>query len=96
MLVVLATCNVVCCAQMTPQNVSGVASCETELASCQAVLDEVGSKKADDVVPFAAVTGTPSSASEGAQIVFCSTSPPIRLPCPARHRFAKHSRAALA
>ena len=93
MLVVLATCNVVCCAQMTPQNVSGVASCETELASCQAVL---GTKKADDVVPPAAVTGTPSSASEGAQIVFCSTPPPIRLPCPARHRFAKHSRAALA
>ena len=91
---VLATFGVVCHAQLTPQDASGVTSCETELASCQAVLDEVGFKKADDVVPLAAVTGTPSSASEGAQIG--STPPPIRLPCPAHHRFAKHSRAALA
>jgi hypothetical protein len=69
-LVVLATFGVVCHAQMTPQDASGVTSCETELASCQAVLDAVGTKKAEDVVPLATVTaetGTPSSASKGAR-----------------------------
>ncbi len=51
---VLATFGVVCRAQMTPQDASGVTSCETELASCQAVLDAVGAQKAEDVVPLAA------------------------------------------
>ncbi len=95
-LVVLATFGVVCHAQMTPQD-AYIASCEAELAKCQAVLGAVGTKKLKDVMPLSAVTaetGTPSSASEGAQIG--STPPPIRLPCPAHHRFAKHSRAALA
>jgi hypothetical protein len=82
MLVVLATFGVVCHAQLTPQDVSGVASCETELASCQAVLDDVGTKKADDVVPLAAVTGTPSSASEVAQIAFYPAADPPALPSP--------------
>ncbi len=67
---VLAMFGVVCRAQMTPQDdASGVTSCETELASCQAVLGAVGTKKAEDGVPLAAVTsetGTPSSASKGA------------------------------
>ena len=69
--VVLATFGVVCHAQMTPQDASGVTSCEAELASCQAVLGAVGTRKAEDVVPLAAVTaetGTPSSASEGARL----------------------------
>jgi hypothetical protein len=80
MLVVLATFGVVCHAQLTPQDdASGVSSCETELASCQAVLGAVGTKKAEDVVPLAAVTGTPSSASKGARLR-CSP-PPIRLVC---------------
>jgi len=79
---VLATFGVVCHAQMTPQDASGVTSCETELASCQAVLGAVGTKKAEDGVPLAAVTsetGTPSSASQGARLR-CSP-PPIRLAC---------------
>jgi hypothetical protein len=78
-LVVLATFGVVCHAQITPQDASGVTSCEAELASCQAVL---GAKKAEDVVPLSSVTaetGTPSSASKGARIAFYS--PPIRLAC---------------
>jgi hypothetical protein len=85
-LVVLATFGVVCHAQMTPEDASGVTSCETELASCQAVLSAVGAKKAEDVVPLAAAaaeTGkchcTPSSASRGARLR-CSP-PPIRLAC---------------
>jgi hypothetical protein len=81
-LVLLATLGVVCHAQLTPQNASGVPSCETELASCQAVLGAVGTKKAEDVVTLAAVTtetGTPSSASKGARLR-CSP-PPIRLAC---------------
>ena len=77
---VLAMFGVVCHAQMTPQDdASGVTSCETELASCQAVLSAVGTKKAEDGVPLAAVTaetGTPSSASRGARLR-CSP-PPIR------------------
>jgi hypothetical protein len=76
---VLATFGVVCHAQMTSQNASGVTSCETELASCRAVLGAVGTKKAEDGVPLAAVTaetGTPSSASTGARLR-CSP-PPIR------------------
>jgi hypothetical protein len=67
---------------MTPQNASGVPSCETELASCQAVLGAVGTKKAEDGVPLAAAaaeTGTPSSASTGARLR-CSP-PPIRPAC---------------
>ncbi len=67
---VLATFGVVCHTQTTPQDASGVTSCETELASCQAVLGAVGTKKAEDVVPLAtgtAETGTPSSASQGAR-----------------------------
>ena len=79
---VLATFGVVCHAQMTPQD-DRDASCEAELAKCQAVLGAVGAKKAEDAVHLAAVTaetGTPSSASEGAQIAF----------------YPKHSRAALA
>ena len=80
---VLATFGVVCHAQMTPQDASGATtSCEAELASCQAVLGAVGTKKAEDVVPLAAVTaetGTPSSASEGARLR--SSPPPIRLAC---------------
>jgi hypothetical protein len=80
---VLATFGVVCHAQMTPQDdASGATSCETELASCQAVLSAVGTKKAEDGVPLAAVTaetGTPSSASKGARLR-CSP-PPIRLAC---------------
>jgi hypothetical protein len=79
---VLATFGVVCYAQMTPQDASGVTSCETELASCQAVLGAVGTKKAEDAVPLVAVTaetGTPSSASKGARLR-CSP-PPIRLAC---------------
>jgi hypothetical protein len=82
----LATFGVVCHAQLTPQDASGVTSCETELASCQAVLGAVGTKNAEDVVPLAAVTaetGTPSynlsSASKGARLR-CSP-PPIRLAC---------------
>jgi hypothetical protein len=70
-LVVLATFGVVCHAQMTSQDASGFPSCETELASCQAVLGAVGTKKAEDGVPLAAVTaeaGTPSSASKGARL----------------------------
>ena len=81
-LVVLATFGVVCHAQMTPQDASGVTSCETELASCQAVLGAVGNKQAKDAVPLAAVideTGTPSSASKGARLR--SSPPPIRLAC---------------
>ena len=69
---VLATFGVVCHAQMTPQD-DRDASCEAELAKCQAVLGAVGAKKAEDAVHLAAVTaetGTPSSASEGAQIAF--------------------------
>ncbi len=82
---VLATFGVVCHAQMAPQNASGVPSCETELASCQAVLSAVGTKKAEDGVPLAAVTaetGTPSSASKGARLrcLRCSP-PPVRLAC---------------
>ncbi len=79
---VLATFSVVCHAQMTPQDASGVTSCEAELASCQAVLGAVGTKKAEDVVPLSAVTaetGTPSSASKGARSR--SSPPPIRLAC---------------
>ena len=67
----LATFGVVCHAQMTPQDASGVTSCEAELASCQAVLGAVGTKNAEDVVPLAGVTaetGTPSSASKGARL----------------------------
>jgi hypothetical protein len=70
-LVVLATFGVVCHAQMTPQDASGVTSCEAELASCQAVLGALGTKKAKDVVPLSSVTaetGTPSSASKGARM----------------------------
>ncbi len=77
-LVVLVTLGVVCHAQMTPQDASGVTSCETELASCQAVLGAVGTKKAEDVVSLAAVaaeTGTPSSASKDARLR--SSPPPI-------------------
>ena len=69
----LATVGVVCRAQMTPQDASGVASCETELAKCQALLGAVGTKKAEDVVPLATVTaetGPPSSGSKGALIAF--------------------------
>ena len=80
-LVVLATFGVVCNAQVTPQDASGVTSCEAELASCQAVLGAVGTRKAEDVVPLAAVTaetGTPSSASKSARL---RCSPPIRLAC---------------
>jgi hypothetical protein len=81
--VVLATFGVVGHAQLTPQDdASGVPSCETELASCQAVLGAVGTNKAEDVVPLAAVTaetGMPSSASKGARLR-CSP-PPIRLAC---------------
>ncbi len=72
-LVVLATVGVVCRAQMTPQDASGVTSCETELASCQALLGAVGTKKAEDEVPLATVTaetGPPSSGSKGALIAF--------------------------
>jgi hypothetical protein len=79
---VLGTFGVVCHAQMTPQDASGVTSCETELASCQAVLGAVGTKKAEDGLPLAAVnaeTGTPSSESKGARLR-CSP-PPIRLAC---------------
>jgi hypothetical protein len=68
---VLATFGVVCRAQMTPQDASGVTSCETELAKCQALIGAVGTKKAEDVVPLATVTaetGPPSSGSEGALI----------------------------
>ncbi len=76
-LVVLATIGVVCHAQMTPQDASGITSCEAELAKCQAVL---GAKEAKDKAPLAAVTaesGTPSSESEGARLR--SSPPPIRL-----------------
>ncbi len=52
----LATFGVVCHAQMTLQDASGVTSCEAELASCQVVLGAFGTKKAEDVVPLAAVT----------------------------------------
>jgi hypothetical protein len=80
---VLAAFGVVCHAQLTTQDdASGVTSCETELASCQAVLGAVGTKKAEDAVPLAAVaaeTGTPSPASKGARL-HCSP-PPIRLAC---------------
>jgi hypothetical protein len=62
-LVVLATVEVVCRAQMTPQDASGVTSCETELASFQAVLGAVGTKKAEDVVPLATVTAETDRAS---------------------------------
>ena len=82
MLVVLATFGVICRAQMTPHDASGVTSCEAELAKCQALLGAVGAKTAKDVVPLATVmaeTGTPSSASEGARLR--SSPPPIRLPC---------------
>ena len=81
-LVVLATFGVVCHAQMTPQDASGITSCEAELAKCQAVLGAVGAKEAKDVAPLAAVaaeTGTPSSASEGAR--WRSSPPPIRPAC---------------
>jgi hypothetical protein len=81
-IVVLATFGVVCHAQMTPQDASGVTSCEAELASCQAVLGADGTKKAEDIVPLAAVTaktGTPSSASKGARLR--RSPPPIRLAC---------------
>jgi hypothetical protein len=84
---VLATFGVVCHARMTPQDASGVPSCEAELASCQAVLGAVGTEKAEDVVPLAAVTaetGTPSSASKGARLR-CSPLP-IRLACTDRVR----------
>ncbi len=79
----LGTFGVVCHAQMAPQDdASGVTSCETELASCQAVLGAVGTRKAEDIVPLAAVTaktGTPSSASKGARLR-CGP-PPFRLAC---------------
>jgi hypothetical protein len=78
-LVVLATFGVVCHAQMTPQDASGITSCEAELAKCQAVL---GAKEAKDIAPLTAVTaesGTPSSESEGARLR--SSLPPIRLAC---------------
>ncbi len=78
----LATFGVICHAQMTPQDdASVVTSCEAELASCQAVLGAVGTKKAEDVVPLAAVTaetGTPSSASKVARL---RCIPPFRLAC---------------
>ncbi len=67
---VLATFGVVCHAQITPQDASGVTSCEAELAKCQALLAAVGTKKAKDVAPLSSVTaetGTPSSASKGAR-----------------------------
>ena len=70
-LVALATFGVVCRAQMTPQDASGVTSCEIQLASCQAVLGKVGPMGADGLVPLVAImteTGTPSSASKGARL----------------------------
>jgi hypothetical protein len=79
---VLATFGVACHAQMTPQDASGVTSCEADLAKCQALLGVVGAKEAEGFVHLAAVTaetGTPSSASEGARLR--SSTPPIRLPC---------------
>ena len=72
-LVVLATFGVVCHAQMPPQDAPGVTSCEAELASCQALLGAVGTKKAEDVAPLATVTaetGPPSSGSKGALVAF--------------------------
>ncbi len=78
----LATFGAVCHAQMTPQDASGVTSCEIQLASCQAVLGKVGAKAADGLVPLVAImteTGTPSSASEGAR--GRSSPPPIRQSC---------------
>ncbi len=79
---VLATFGVICRAQMTPQDASGVTSCEIQLASCKAVLGEDGAKEADGLVPREAIlaeTGTPSSASEASRLR--SSPPPIRLPC---------------
>ena len=62
-LVVLIVFGVLCHAQMTHQD-----ACQAEFADCQAV--------AEDVVPLAAETGTPSSESEGAL---------------ERRRFARHA-----
>ena len=70
-LVVLATFDVVCHAQMPRPDASGVTSCEIQLASCQAVLGKVGAREADGLVPRAdimAETGTSSSASKGARL----------------------------
>jgi hypothetical protein len=75
-LVALAAFGVVCRAQMTPQDASGVTSCEIQLASCQAVLGKVGARGADGLVPLVAImteTGTPFSASKGARV---RSSPP--------------------
>ncbi len=84
----LATFGVVCHAQMAPQDAT---SCETELASCQAVLGAVGTKKAEDAVPLAAVTsetGTPSSASvQRRTIALMPAADP-----PGMHRLRAHRR----
>jgi hypothetical protein len=64
-LVALVTCGVVCHAQMPRPDASDVKSCETELASCQALLGSVGGKEATDVVHLAAIS--PSSKSSGAR-----------------------------
>jgi hypothetical protein len=81
-LVVLATFGVVCHAQLTPQDASGVTSCEADLAKCQALLGAVGAKEAEGFVHLAAVTaetGTPSLAAKGARLRSCP--PLIRLAC---------------
>ncbi len=63
--VALVTFGVVCHAQMPRPDASDVKSCETELASCQALLGTVGGKEAKDVVHLAAIT--PSSKSSGSR-----------------------------
>ncbi len=78
-LVVLAAFGVICHAQMTPQDASGITSCEAEFANCQAVL---GAKEDKEKAPLAAVTaesGTLSSETEVARLR--SSPPPIRLAC---------------
>ena len=84
-LVVLATFGVVFHAQMTPHDASGGTSCEAELANCQALLAAVGAKEAKGVLSLSSVTaetGTPSSASEVAQIAFYPAADPPALPSP--------------
>jgi hypothetical protein len=91
---VLATFGVVCQAQMTPQDASGVTSCEIQLASCQAVLGKVGAREADGLVPRAAImaeTGTSSSASKGGRL----RSSPIACQSPGTHGLHAHRRQAL-
>jgi hypothetical protein len=64
--ILVVLCAWLCHAQMTHQD-----ACEAVFAKCQALLGAFGAKKAEGVVPLAAVigeTGSPSPVSKGALI----------------------------